>query len=148
MRAFPLRRLEKTNENLARISVLLILFGTSICRAQQESLYNQRVIALLNAGLSESVIVLKIKDGRSSFDLSTAALVDLKKLRGVRRGYQNNVSAKKCGDRLSATKARRRPGCRRWKSGIGIHKNGARKKQAHANARTVAINKSPIQASR
>ncbi len=46
----------------------------------QESLTNASVIEMLNAGLSDSIIIAKIKSSMSSFDTSAPALQSLKKV--------------------------------------------------------------------
>ena len=46
--------------------------------AQDESMTNDEVISLTKAGLSPSIIIGKIRSGKSSFDLSTDSLIKLK----------------------------------------------------------------------
>jgi hypothetical protein len=47
--------------------------------AQEETLTNEEVISLSKAGLNNSIIVDKIRTSKSKFDLSTDALIKLKK---------------------------------------------------------------------
>jgi hypothetical protein len=47
--------------------------------AQDETLTNTEVIALTKAGLDKSVIAAKVRSARGKFDLSTTALIELKK---------------------------------------------------------------------
>ncbi|MCS6875215.1 MAG: hypothetical protein N2Z23_08560 [Pyrinomonadaceae bacterium] len=55
-------------------------FALSILTAfAQEVIRNQDVIALVKAGLSETVVIEKIKNSKTDFDLSTNALIELKK---------------------------------------------------------------------
>lgn len=46
--------------------------------AQDEAMTNDEVISLTKAGLSPSIIIGKIRSGKSSFDLSTESLIKLK----------------------------------------------------------------------
>ena len=57
----------------------VILFGLgSAVLAQEETLTNSEVISLTKAGLSQSLIIGKIRTSKSSFDLSTNGLISLK----------------------------------------------------------------------
>ncbi|MGI8786787.1 MAG: hypothetical protein ACR2HG_03355 [Pyrinomonadaceae bacterium] len=68
------------------IRFLSVLFVISFCmvasvavRAQNETVTNQEVISLTKAGLSKSIIINKIRTSKSNFNLSTDALIELKK---------------------------------------------------------------------
>src|SRR3989441_11905417 len=66
-----------TYRTLARLIILcLFLLATSV--AAQEVLTNDVVMAMKKAGLSDTVILAKIRSSQSKFDVSTRALVDLK----------------------------------------------------------------------
>ena len=56
---------------------LLLCFGAATAFAQDE-MTNDEVISLTKAGLSSSIIVGKIKTSKTSFDMSTDALIKLK----------------------------------------------------------------------
>ena len=56
---------------------LLLCFGATMAFAQDE-MTNDEVISLTKAGLSGSIIVGKIKTSKTSFDMSTDALIKLK----------------------------------------------------------------------
>lgn len=70
-------------KSLRFLSILFViafsLGATAAVRAQDETMTNQEVISLTNAGLNKSVIVNKIRTSKSKFDLSTNALIELKK---------------------------------------------------------------------
>ncbi|HXF43812.1 MAG TPA: hypothetical protein VNK26_08735 [Pyrinomonadaceae bacterium] len=59
------------------MSLCIGLFGTKAF-AQGDTLTNEEVIALTKAGLSNSVIIGKIRSSKTNFDLSTNALIALK----------------------------------------------------------------------
>jgi hypothetical protein len=63
-------------------SSLLVLFLCvalySSVAAQDEAMTNDEVISLTKAGLSPSIIIGKIRSGKSNFDLSTDSLIKLK----------------------------------------------------------------------
>ena len=63
------------------VTILLIL-STNLCSAQPQSgagrLTNKDIIDLVKSGLSQEIIVAKIKQSPSTFDTSPAALQDLK----------------------------------------------------------------------
>jgi hypothetical protein len=58
------------------ITMCLLLLTASV--GAQEVLNNDAVMAMKNAGLSNTVILAKIRSSQSKFDVSTKALVDLK----------------------------------------------------------------------
>ena len=60
----------------ALVVLMLLLFVTSV--TAQEVLTNDAVIAMKKAGLSEGVILAKIRGSQGKFDTSTQALVGLK----------------------------------------------------------------------
>ena len=59
--------------------VALCLGATFVAEAQDETMTNDEVISLTNAGLNKSLIVNKIRTSKSRFDVSTDALIKLKK---------------------------------------------------------------------
>ena len=62
---------------LAAFMCLTFHSGT-IAQATEEIMTNEEVISLAKAGLSPSIIVGKIRSGKSNFDMSTDALIKLK----------------------------------------------------------------------
>lgn len=65
---------------LTVLSIVLFVAAAGVAvRAQDETMTNQEVISLTKAGLNKSVIVNKIRTSKSKFDLSTDALIALKK---------------------------------------------------------------------
>ena len=66
-----------TRRTFARlIALCLVLLAASV--AAQEMLSNESVIAMKKAGLSDAVILAKIRSSQSKFDVSTQSLVSLK----------------------------------------------------------------------
>ena len=59
--------------------VVFCLGATFVADAQDEMMTNDEVISLTGAGLNKSLIVDKIRSSKSRFDLSTDALIKLKK---------------------------------------------------------------------
>lgn len=60
------------------LAVTLCLGLYANVHAQDETMTNEEVITLTKAGLSPSIIIGKIRSGRSNFDLSTDSLIKLK----------------------------------------------------------------------
>jgi hypothetical protein len=58
-------------------AVMLFGLGSAVL-AQDETLTNGEIISLAKAGLSQSLIIGKIRTSKSSFDLSTNGLISLK----------------------------------------------------------------------
>ncbi|MEP7212735.1 MAG: hypothetical protein ABI791_06655 [Acidobacteriota bacterium] len=61
------------------ISLFFVLTLTGAIYAQQETLANGDVAAMTAAGLSADVIITKIQASKNRFDVSTTALIELKK---------------------------------------------------------------------
>jgi len=59
--------------------VAFCLGATFVAEAQDETMTNEEVISLTSAGLNKSLIVDKIRTSKSKFNLSTDALIKLKK---------------------------------------------------------------------
>ncbi len=59
-------------------AVMLCIGAHTNVRAQGEVMTNDEVITLTKAGLSASIIIGKIRSGKSNFDLSTDSLIKLK----------------------------------------------------------------------
>jgi len=59
--------------------VAFCLGVTFVAEAQDETMTNEEVISLTKAGLSKSLIIDKIRTSKSKYDLSTDALIKLKK---------------------------------------------------------------------
>ena len=60
------------------VAVLVSLISFTVVQAQDEAMTNEEVISLAKAGLSPSIIVGKIRSGKTNFDLSTDSLIKLK----------------------------------------------------------------------
>lgn len=65
-------------KTLVRVLTVLVLLVVVTSVGAQELLTNDSVIAMKKAGLSEGVILAKIRSSQSKFDTSTQALVGLK----------------------------------------------------------------------
>ncbi len=61
------------------VMALCFAYYTNV-QAQDETMTNEEVITLTKAGLSPSIIIGKIRSGKSNFDLSTDSLIRLKQL--------------------------------------------------------------------
>lgn len=59
--------------------VLLVFSFSFSVAAQNETLTNKEIVALTKAGLGKSLIIQKIEDSKSNFNLSTDELIELKK---------------------------------------------------------------------
>ena len=60
------------------IAALVCLISFTAVPAQDEVMTNEEVISLAKAGLSPSIIIGKIRSGKSNFDMSTDSLIKLK----------------------------------------------------------------------
>ena len=60
------------------MAVALCLGGFATTNAQEEVMTNDEVISLTKAGLSQTIIIGKIRTAKSNFDLSTDSLIKLK----------------------------------------------------------------------
>ncbi|MBK9152793.1 MAG: hypothetical protein IPM25_00920 [Chloracidobacterium sp.] len=58
--------------------IFLLLFLLAVPVFSQETLTNKDIIDLTKAGMSESLILAKMKSSKTSFDTSPAALIELK----------------------------------------------------------------------
>jgi hypothetical protein len=61
------------------LSVLLIHICSFIAASQTETLTNMRIIEMTKAGLAPEIILVKIRSSTDRFDISTDALIQLKK---------------------------------------------------------------------
>jgi len=59
--------------------MLTIFIFSAFAFAQTEILTNKEVVLMTQAGLSKDLIIRKVKDSKGNFDVSTPALIDLKK---------------------------------------------------------------------
>lgn len=64
---------------IAFLAIFLSLSFISSVNAQEEVMTNDEVITLSKAGLNQSIIVNKIRTSKTNFDMSTDALIKLKK---------------------------------------------------------------------
>jgi hypothetical protein len=62
----------------AHINIDRITFFSVITFAQTETLTNTQIVDMIKAGLSQEIILNKIKSTSTNFDISTNALIDLK----------------------------------------------------------------------
>jgi hypothetical protein len=60
------------------IAAFLFLSASSAAIAQEEVMTNDEVISLTKAGLANSIVIGKIRTSKTSFDMSTDALIKLK----------------------------------------------------------------------
>jgi len=58
---------------------LAILFAATAAIGQTELLTNSKIIEMTEAGLAPEIILLKIRSSAANFDISTDALIELKK---------------------------------------------------------------------
>src|SRR5262249_31235524 len=82
------------------VALAASLLTTGSAAFAQETLTNQSILEMLKAGLSERVVIAKIRTSPSSFDTSTDALIALKK---------NGVSEKVIEAMMSPTAAAAAP---------------------------------------
>ena len=61
------------------LAVSLFVIAGSTAHAQEEIMTNDEVISLSKAGLNQTVIINKIRTSKTNFDMSTDALIKLKK---------------------------------------------------------------------
>lgn len=66
-----------------RSCAFFVIVALAVAGVAAEEITNLQVIAMIDAGFSEDIIVEKIANSQANFDLSTDAIVDLKN-RGVR----------------------------------------------------------------
>ncbi len=59
--------------------LLTIFIFSAFAFSQTETLTNKEVILMAQAGLSKDLIIRKIRDSKGDYDISTQALIDLKK---------------------------------------------------------------------
>jgi hypothetical protein len=84
------------------ISLLVCFAASPAVLAQDGAMTNDEVITLTKAGLSPSIIVGKIRSGKSNFDLSTDSLIKLKQA-GVSDDIVAAMLEAKSGRTASAT---------------------------------------------
>jgi hypothetical protein len=82
--------------------VAVCLAASSNTFAQDEVMTNDEVISLAKAGLNSSIIVNKIRTSKSNFDLSTDALIKLKKA-GVSDEIVNAMLEAKSGKSMTTS---------------------------------------------
>lgn len=68
----------------AAFATIAIVMSSS---AAAETLNNEAVLTLLNAGLGDDVVIAKIKSSPSNFELSTDTVIALKQRGGVGAGF-------------------------------------------------------------
>lgn len=95
--------MKKTNFlTVCLLFVLISCFTAADTFAQDETMTNDEVISLAKAGLNPSIIVNKIKTSKSNFDLSTDALIRLKKA-GISDDIVTAMLEAKSGKSMAAT---------------------------------------------
>ncbi len=85
-------------------TLLLGVFGLHLLAQKQETLTNQSIIELHKAGLSKEVMLAKIQSTACEFDMSTTALINLKKLK-LPDEVLNAMMEKDSGNEVEAPKA-------------------------------------------
>ncbi len=136
------------------IFVTVLFFTFSFCLfAQSEILTNQDVILMTRAGLSNDLIIRKIKDTKGKFETTTQALIDLKKsgvsdtIIKLMMEKEKTVENKKADDDSTSFSNSDNPPSFDFtasqNSRIVINK-----KEALLNAKTIAIIKSSLHPSR
>lgn len=95
------------------LAISLILTAGISTFAQEETVTNDEVIMLVKNGLSESIIINKIRTSKTDFDLSTDELIKLKKagisdavvnaMLEAKSGKTNKTMPAKTGDSNAAT---------------------------------------------
>ena len=86
----------KKNKFLMFLMILAIVLATGIAAFAQEAMTNAEVITLVENGLNSSIVVNKIRASKTNFDLSTDALIQLKKA-GVSDEIVNAMLTAKSG---------------------------------------------------
>lgn len=95
----------KRNKFLILLLAITIVFTAGISTfAQEETMTNDEVIMLVKNGLSESIVVNKIRTSKTDFDLSTDELIKLKKA-GVSDAVVNAMLEAKSGKMNKTTSA-------------------------------------------
>lgn len=64
---------------MKQLTLFLLLFTAVFAHSQSETLNNQSIIELTQIGLSSEVIIEKINTSKTTFDVTTTALIALKK---------------------------------------------------------------------
>jgi hypothetical protein len=81
---------------------LLVVAGHATVALAQETLTNESIISMVKGGLSEAVVLARIRSGPASFDTSTTSLVALKKAGVSDKIIEAMVSAPKSGAAAAA----------------------------------------------
>jgi hypothetical protein len=84
---------------------MLTLAGLVADVAAQETLTNESIVSMVKAGLSEAVVLARIRSGPASFDTSTNSLVALKRAGVSDKVIEAMVSAPKTGATAAAPAA-------------------------------------------
>jgi hypothetical protein len=79
------------------ILALLVVAGHPTGALAQETLTNESIVSMVKGGLSEAVVLARIRSGPASFDTSTTSLVALKKAGVSDKIIEAMVSAPKSG---------------------------------------------------
>jgi hypothetical protein len=98
--AFPRRTLGA----LAILSVLVVA-GLAIPAAGQETLTNESIVSMVKGGLSEAVVLARIRSSPANFDTSTNSLLALKKAGVSDKVIEAMVSAPKSAPAAAAAPA-------------------------------------------
>jgi len=93
--------------SLARLVVLalLVIAAMPLAAAAQETLTNESIISMVKGGLSEAVVLARVRSGPANFDTSTNALLNLKKAGVSDKIIEAMVSAPKAGGATAAAPA-------------------------------------------
>ena len=129
------------------VLTLIFIFGFSFSVfAQTETLTNNEIVLMTKAGLSQDLIIRKIKDSKGKYETTTNALIDLKKA-----GVSDEVIALMM-DNPAAKGEENPPGFSDSASTLVEVKPAAHivlePKEALLSAKTIAIEKSSLNPSR
>jgi|SoiMethySBSTD1v2_1073268.scaffolds.fasta_scaffold01139_1 hypothetical protein len=93
--------------SLARLVVaaLLVITMVPLTAAAQETLTNESIISMVKGGLSEAVVLARVRSGPANFDTSTNALLTLKKAGVSDKIIEAMVSAPKAAGATAAAPA-------------------------------------------
>jgi hypothetical protein len=87
------------------VASLAALLGPAPVAVAQETLTNDSIISMVKGGLSEAVVLARVRSGPANFDTSTNALLALKKAGVSDKIIEAMVSAPKAGGATAAAPA-------------------------------------------
>jgi hypothetical protein len=90
---------------IALAASLLALAGPATPAVAQETLTNESIVSMVKGGLSEAVVLARVRSGPANFDTSTNALLNLKRAGVSDKIIEAMVSAPKVGGATAAAPA-------------------------------------------